>query len=283
MATSFTNQATLSYNGLNVLSNITTGELVQVLTAAKNAAQGTYASGDTITYTVSLINSGATNLTGLTVTDNLGAYTFGTGTVYPLNYNTGSLLYYVNGVLQPAPSISVGPPLILSGISVPAGGNAMLVYEANITQYAPMGVTDSITNVITAAGGGLTSPATAQETIAAGTDPTLEITKSMTPTTVAENGTLTYTFVISNIGNTAAEASSAVSISDTFNPVLSNITVTLNGDAFPSTGYTYNTTTGVFTTTGTITVPAATYTQDPTTGAYSVTPGTATLVISGTV
>ena len=30
-------------------------------------------------------------------------------------------------------------------------------------------------------------------------------------------------------------------------------------------------------------VPAATYTQDPTTGAYSVTPGIATLVVTGTI
>lgn len=37
MAT-FTNQATLTYNGGTVNSNIVTGELVQVLTASKTAA-----------------------------------------------------------------------------------------------------------------------------------------------------------------------------------------------------------------------------------------------------
>ena len=34
---------------------------------------------------------------------------------------------------------------------------------------------------------------------------------------------------------------------------------------------------------GQILVPAATYTQDPATGAYTVTPGIATLVVSGTI
>jgi hypothetical protein len=34
---------------------------------------------------------------------------------------------------------------------------------------------------------------------------------------------------------------------------------------------------------GQILVPAATYTQDPLTGEYSVTPGIATLIVTGTI
>ena len=45
MAT-FTNQATLTYNGGTVNSNIVTGELVQVLTASKTAAAESYRTGD---------------------------------------------------------------------------------------------------------------------------------------------------------------------------------------------------------------------------------------------
>jgi hypothetical protein len=48
--------------------------------------------------------------------------------------------------------------------------------------------------------------------------------------------------------------------------------------------YNYDETTGLFTTVaGQIVVPAATYTQDPTTGEYTVTPGVATLVVTGTI
>ena len=48
--------------------------------------------------------------------------------------------------------------------------------------------------------------------------------------------------------------------------------------------YNYNEATGLFSTVPThITVPAATYTQDPVTGAYSITPGIATLVVTGTI
>ena len=71
MAT-FTNQATLTYNGGTVNSNIVTGELVQVLTASKTAAAESYRTGDLVTYVVQLRSTGAAALTGLTVTDTLG-------------------------------------------------------------------------------------------------------------------------------------------------------------------------------------------------------------------
>ena len=58
MAT-FTNQATLTYNGGTVNSNIVTGELVQVLTASKTAAAESYRTGDLVTYVVQLRSTGA--------------------------------------------------------------------------------------------------------------------------------------------------------------------------------------------------------------------------------
>lgn len=73
MAT-FTNQATLTYSGGTTSSNITTGELLEVLTASKTAVVPTYRSGRPITYLITLVNSGAAALNGLTVTDDLGGY-----------------------------------------------------------------------------------------------------------------------------------------------------------------------------------------------------------------
>lgn len=61
MAT-FTNQATLTYNGGTVNSNIVTGELVQVLTASKTAAAESYRTGDLVTYVVQLRSTGAAAL-----------------------------------------------------------------------------------------------------------------------------------------------------------------------------------------------------------------------------
>ena len=46
----FTNQATLSYNGTTVNSNIVTGNLVEVLELTKTAVVGTYTPGGAVTY-----------------------------------------------------------------------------------------------------------------------------------------------------------------------------------------------------------------------------------------
>ena len=282
MAT-FTNQATLTYNGITLTSNIATGEMLEVLEISKTAASATYVPGDELTYSVSLINTGTTALTGITLTDDLGGYTFGTaGTVYPLNLADNNVLYYVNGVLQPAPTVTAGPPMSITGINIPAGGNAVIVYRANITEFAPLNSTGTVTNTVSA-GTAPDTTASASETITAADVANLDITKSMSPTVVSENDTITYTFDITNTGNTAANTT--VVLSDTFDPVLTGITVTLNGSPLtPSTQYTYDTSTGEFSTVaGVISVPAATFTQDPATGVITVTPGTATVTVTGTI
>lgn len=284
MAT-FTNQASLTYSGGTLTSNVAVGEILNALSIVKNAAGTTYTAGEDITYTISLVNSGTTALSGVTVSDNLGAYTYNTSTLYPLTYKTGSLLMYTNGVLQTAPTVTAEQPLTITGITVPAGGNVVLIYEATPNTYAPPASGGTILNTATLTGAGLTAPVTATETVTASTAPALTITKNVEPVPVTENGTLTYTFTIQNYGNTEAGAADAIVLSDTFNPLLSNLTATRNGTAMTlNTDYTYNTATGAFATTaGTITVPAATYTQDATTGAWSTTPGVTTVVVSGTV
>ena len=81
----FSNQAILSYLGGTTESNIVTGELLDVLSAAKTAVYGTYGTDDKVTYVISLVNTGNTELTGITVSDDLGGYAVGATTVYPLN------------------------------------------------------------------------------------------------------------------------------------------------------------------------------------------------------
>lgn len=283
MAT-FYNQATLNYNNTTTTSNITTGEIVDSLTATKTALVPTYTSGDNVTYVISIVNSGTTDYAGLTVTDNLGAYTYNTSTVYPLTYTPDSIRYYINGALQATPTIGTTRPLTLTGISVPAGGNTTIVYETTANNFAPPAAASTITNTVTITGTGLTEPVTATETVTVLAAPMLNISKSLSPTTINGNGQITYTFIIQNMGNTAAAATDNATIIDTFTPALSNITVTYNGDTMPvTTFYTYDETTGLFQTVpGQITVPAATFTQSAT-GEYNVTPGIATVTVTGTI
>lgn len=283
MAT-FTNFARLNFNGGSTESNIVTGELLETLTLTKTAVRSSYAPRGSAAYVLSLNNSGTSPLTGLTITDDLGGYSSGGTTVYPLSYNSGTIQYYVNGVLQTAPTVTAGPPMTMAGITVPAGGNVMLVYEATATEYAPLGSEAEITNTATATGGGLAAPLTAQETIGMEQRADLSISKAICPASVSENGQLTYTFVIRNGGSAEAGAGENIALSDVFDPRLKNITVTFNGTAWAETAnYTYNTETGEFATVaGQITVPAAAYSQNSD-GTWTVTPGSSTLTVTGTV
>ena len=281
----FTNQAQLSYNNATINSNVAVGEILEVLSAAKTAVSGTYVPGGDVTYVISAVNAGATPVGGITVTDNLGAYAFGDTTLYPLTYKDGSVKLYINGVLQAAPVTEAGPPLVFSGITLPANSNMVLVYEANVNTYAPLSEGDSIVNTATVTGAGISTPLTVSETVTPVAEPVLTITKSISPVPVAENGTVTYTFIIRNSGNAPADAAANVTLTDTFSPILTDLTVLLDGVALSEgSGYTYAVTDGDFATVpGVIIVPAATYTQDPETGVWAVTPGVTTLTVSGTV
>lgn len=281
----FTNQAQLSYNGTVVSSNITVGEFLDSITAEKHAVTETYSVGDEITYVISLVSTGTNSQSGITVTDDLGAYIAGAATVYPLSYVAGSVTYYQNGTLQPAPTVTSTAPLTITGITVPAGGSVVLIYKASVTEFADPTAGGTITNTATIDGACITTPIRVSETVSALTEANLTITKSLEPTVISGcGGALTYTITLRNYGNTAADASANVVITDVFSPILYGLSATLNGVTLPASAYTYSEATGVFTTVaGQITVPAATYTQNPTTGAWTVTPGVTTLVITGTV
>ena len=281
----FSNQATLTYNGNTTNSNIAYGEILDVVTATKTSVEGTYAPGMLVTYVVTLRNTGTVALTGLTVTDDLGGYDLNGTTVYPLTYEAGSAALFVDGVPQAAPAVTAGPPLVFTGITVPAGGDAVLVYQARANGFADPAAGGTIVNTVTVTGNGLNTPATATETVTAAVAPMLTISKSITPTQVVDNDRVTYTFVIQNSGNEAVVATDNAAIADTFDPILTDLTVTFNGTAWTEgVQYNYDVATGLFTTVpGQILVPAATYTQDPVTGEYTATPGIATLVVTGTI
>lgn len=282
MAT-FQNQATLTYNDNTVNSNIVTGEIVEVLSLTKASLNTAYSTGDTVTYILSVVNSGSTAFTGVSITDNLGAYPFGTMTLYPLNYVDSSAVLYVDGIAQPITATETPTGLEFSSFTIPAGSNALISYQTEANAYAPLPSGSSIDNTATLTATGLTTPITATESVDVLAAPVLSITKCVSPDSVPENGQLTYTLTAINTGSEAASA--GVVISDTFNPILSDITVTYNGTPWTEgVNYTYDEATGVFTTIdGQVTVPAATFTQDIATGLWTTEPGSAVIKITGRV
>lgn len=289
MATRITNQATLTYQYAGTTgqaaSNIATALLQEALSVAKTTLDANYRRNGELTYILTATNSGANALTNVVLSDNLGAYTpaGGTAAVYPLTY-AGPAQLYINGVL----SGSITPTVSATGVTftiptLAAGATATILYKATANTAAPIAAEAGITNTVTATATGIADASTASHTINVADYADVSIVKDMSPSTLTDGSTITYTFTLYNYGNTAA---TDVVLRDAFNPAPSNLTVSINGTAVPSSDYTY--TAGVLTLpdTGaatTLTVPAATFTQDTTTGVVSVTPGVTTVVVTGTI
>lgn len=281
----FTNQATLSYQNTTALSNVATGEILEVLSVTKTAITESYPATGDVTYAVSILNSGATPIAGVSVEDDLGAYPLGEETLVPLAYRDGSVKLYLNGVLQPQPTVEAANGVTFSGFSIPANSNALLIYETEVTEFAPPQSGGTILNTATVSGTGASAAVTASATVTAAERALLSITKAISPTVVTEGSRITYTFTVQNTGNSEAVATDNVQITDLFDPVLTDLDVSLNGTPLTEgSGYSYNAVTGLFSTVpGVITVPAASYVQDTETGRFVVTPGTAVLTVTGTI
>lgn len=281
----FYNRATLSYNGQSFNSNQVSAELTETIDMTKTAISESYSTGSSVSYVLNIVNSGASAADGLSVTDNLGAYNIGSTTLVPLTYRSGSLLYYIDGVLQPTPTVTVGTDLVISGINIPAGSNATLIYEATVNGFAPLAEGSSITNTATLNGCQAGASISDTATISVRDEPNLSIAKAVCPEVITCSGELTYTFIIQNTGNTPIVAADDLTVTDIFDPALSGITVTLNGTTLTlGSDYTYNETTGEFSTLpGVITVDSASFVQDPVSGLITVNPGVSVLTVTGTV
>lgn len=286
MPTQIRNQASIAFNyGTatgTAVSNIATATLLDPLAVDKRALGETYRAGDAVTYVLSVQNNGTTTLSGVTLTDDLGSYTVGGNTVTPLTYLEGALLY-VDGLFVREITGTVSANAVTFVIdSLAPGSNANIVYNAVVNGFAPITAGSTITNTVSVTAAGIVTPVTASETIAVAEYADVQIEKSMSPDPVSDGDMLTYTFTITNYGNTDA---TNVVLTDAFNPAPTNITVSVEGDVIPPEDYTY--TGGVLTlptgTGTTLTVPAATVTTDPATGEVTAIPGTLFITVMGTI
>lgn len=289
MATQITNQATLTYqygtSTASAASNIATATLQDPLTLTKSALDSGYRAGEDVTYILTAANTSTNALTNLTLTDNLGAYTpaGGTAQAVPLTY-TGPAQLYINGVLSGTLTPTVSETALVFTIpSLSGGSTAMVLYKARPNAAALPGAEDSLTNTVTAAATGLTQSVSATYTLNALPYASVSILKTMSPSVITDGDTITYTFTLSNRGNTAA---TGVVLTDVFSPAPSNLTVSVNGAPLTAADFTY--TGGVLTLPAAgsayaLTVPAAAFSQDSTTGAVTVTPGVTTVVVTGTL
>lgn len=271
MATLFTNQASITFSDQTVPSNI-----------------------------VTLVNTSASAFNNLQIVDNMGAYSYGTPakTLVPLDYVAGSIKYFVDGVMQTAPTVSVDATtkaLTISGINVSAKGagtgNTHLIYEATTNEFAPLGINNEtlanslkVTNTVTVTGTGITKSLTASSTVYPPQTLDIDIVKLVTPSSIAQNGQLTYTVEIYNYGPVGSVDADNVILKDTFDPYLDPISPVLNGQGLTeTTQYTYDDDGNFATVADVISLTKADITQDPTTGEWIVAPSKSILVVTGTI
>lgn len=279
MATIINNQANITYqynsSTGNATSNIVETTVLDLygITANKTALQQTFKPGENITYITTIENSGSANLYNVTLQDDLGNNN--------LTILNNSIYIYKNEELQTIdPS---GTFIEIPGILTP-GEQVLVIYIATVNNDIDSTI-DEITNtqMITARGGGVTGPLITvtpnpTATIIRANYAQLTIMKTTDKETIMSGDNLTYTFTITNTGNTEA---TNVILTDylpegfVINSIISETNGTIT--TYNPTDYTFDPTTRLLTlpnnTGNRITVPAATMEN----------PGTTTVTIAGTV
>lgn len=279
MATIINNQANITYqynsSTGNATSNIVETTVLDLygITANKTALQQTFKPGENITYITTIENSGSANLYNVTLQDDLGNNN--------LTILNNSIYIYKNEELQTIePS---GTFIEIPGILTP-GEQVLVIYIATVNNDIDSTI-DEITNtqMITARGGGVTGPLITvtpnpTATITRANYAQLTIIKTTDKETIMSGDNLTYTFTITNTGNTEA---TNVILTDylpegfVINSIISETNGTIT--TYNPTDYTFDPTTRLLTlpnnTGNRITVPAATMEN----------PGTTTVTIVGTV
>lgn len=290
MATIITNRATVNYsNGSvnsTVVSNAVSTRLNYGLEIGKTSISETYRTGKDITYVITVTNNGANAIEDITVTDDLGAYIFNGNRIVPLTY-IGPAQLFINGIS----SGEITPITVTDGIlfvidSIPANGNAQIIYIARANEYAGDALDTCIVNTATADNDcscPCDEPVSDSNTICVEEFADLRVIKSACPDPVVCGETLNYNIELYNYGNKPA---TDVVLTDTFTPPLANITVSVNGTVIPASDYSYVNGTLTLPSAASgyeIAVPAATFERNATTGIVSVTPGNLGITISGTV
>lgn len=292
MAT-FSNIASLSFNGNITNSNLVTGEILEDVMVSKIHVNPNYFTGDDITYAVTIRNMTDQPLTGITLTDDLGRYTYEGEDLYPLEFLPFSVKVFNDNVQTMDFGVSQTKPLTVNGLTVSAAGTTMVLYTAKVTRFAPVTFGSRITNTATVDYSLSNAQASASSTIFPRPTTELAIRKSMEPRVIGADRSITYRFEIENSGtlptNMLTETErrcndSDLQVIDTFQPKLTLSSVTLNGQTLvKNQDFYYDSTNGKFVTLpGRVVVPAATFRRAED-GTVIVEPGKVVLIIKGTL
>jgi uncharacterized repeat protein (TIGR01451 family) len=165
-----------------------TSTLVGDAQIAKSVDRTTAAPGDTVTYTVTIVNSGQTPLTDISFTDNL------TGVIDDATF--------VSASADLGSAAFASPTLTWTG-TVPVGQTATVVYR--LTVNTPATGDHVMTNLVLATAPGSNCTAQRSDPVICSTTTTvagLVITKTASPASTVPGGTVTYTVTVTNSGQT---------------------------------------------------------------------------------
>jgi len=282
------NFATVSYTAGGVtetkVSNLAEIGLESAISFTKSTLGDSYSEESVITYILSMTNTSNSPISNVNISDDLGNFTFGTLELTPLTYAPPALLLVDGQDVSAQLTVDIGTDngILFSFPTLPAGATANIVYRASVNEYAPLDLESTITNTATLTSDSDCADGSASATITALPAANVSVFKQMSPNPVVCGDTVTYTIRIYNYGNTAAEN---VVLTDAFNPVPTNITVSRDGTLLAANEYSYvDGTLTVPTGAGTpISVPAATFVRDVNTGVVTVVPGIVEYVITGTI
>ena len=282
------NFATIKYTSGGVtatkVSNLAEISLESSVRITKSTLGDTYSENSVLTYIITVTNTTASAINDITVTDDLGTFTFNAAELTPLNYTAPALLLIDGQDTTAQLTVDTSTPgsLIFSFPSLPAGATANIIYKVTVNEYASLDTGSTIINTATLSSTAECVDGEASATVQVADMADVSVLKQMCPNPVVCGSTVTYTIRVYNYGNLAAEN---VELTDNFDPVPSNITVRRDGVILAGTDYTY--VNGLLTVPSAsgvaISVPPATFTRDPVSGIVSVTPGMVEYIIAGTI
>ncbi|MEO5877528.1 MAG: hypothetical protein ABIS86_01515 [Streptosporangiaceae bacterium] len=165
--------------------------LIPQLTITKTADRTTVTPGGTIGYTITVANTGPTAYTGATVTDSLERVLTDADYNGDAEANTGVLSY-------------TSPNLTWTG-DLALGVTATITFTATVKNPDPGD--KQVNNTVSSAAVGSTCPPDGSGTTCAAlvtvVVPALTITKTVSPTSIVAGGTVVYTVVVANTGQTS--------------------------------------------------------------------------------
>lgn len=171
------------------------------LTISKTSQTTSFAPGSSITYIITIENTGTSYFSGVRITDNLS----GSGYLYYVSKS--ALLYYNQQYL--APEIASTSPLVFTLPPLSAGQKMILNYTCKIPTSIPSSVS-KITNSVE--GIGYTYNSTAKSyssyTITRSTTANISITKETSTPSVALNELFNYKITLKNNGSLDASVNS---------------------------------------------------------------------------